>query len=117
MRIGGWKRVGIIVSLVWILGAGVYTLKAVGDADSEAAAQLTVSCDASLPPNYTQAQYDHCNSLSMDPRKIDAQLSDAWRTAAVVAFVPVPLGWGLTYLALFLVGWVKRGFAKDEHGT
>jgi hypothetical protein len=30
--------------------------------------------------------------------------------AAIVAFVPVPLGWGFVYLVLFLVRWVKNGF-------
>ena len=37
---------------------------------------------------------------------------EPWIEAAVVAFVPVPLGWGFAYLVLFLVRWVKRGFAR-----
>ena len=32
--------------------------------------------------------------------------------AAIVALVPVALGWGSAYLILFLVRWVKRGFKE-----
>jgi len=117
MRISGWKRIGIIASVVWIFGAGTYTLNTTSDADSKAAARLTTDCDATLPPNHTQAQYDHCNSLSMDPHQIHAQLSDEWVTAGVVAFVPVPLGWGITYLILFLVVWVRRGFTNGNQSS
>jgi hypothetical protein len=37
---------------------------------------------------------------------------DPWIEAALVAFVPVPLGWGFASLVLFLVRWTKHGFAK-----
>ncbi len=40
---------------------------------------------------------------------------DEWIAAIVVALVPVPFGWGFAYLALFLVGWIKRGFLADGH--
>jgi hypothetical protein len=39
-------------------------------------------------------------------------LTNAREEAALVAFVPVPLGWGFAYLLFFLVRWVKRGFIK-----
>jgi hypothetical protein len=35
MKLNGRQRIGIIVSVVWIPGAGIYTLKVQDDADSD----------------------------------------------------------------------------------
>lgn len=75
MKLNGWKRIGIIASVVWILGAGLTSL----------------------------AELDY---LAGTP-------SSDWSAAAFVTFAPVPLGWGFVYLVLFLVRWVKRGFAVE----
>ena len=61
-----WKRIGIVASVVWIFGTGIFTL-----------------CLGRLTTGELVAQ-------------------------AIVAFVPVLLGWGFIYLVLFLVRWIRR---------
>jgi hypothetical protein len=104
----GWKRLGIIVSVAWILGAGIYTLITTNDADIETASGLTLSCEA--------AQNGR-GSAECDKRSTDylAEVGPSEQIkAALVAFVPVPFGWGFAYLIIFLVRWVKRGFQLSK---
>lgn len=107
-RLNGWKRIGIIASIAWILGAGLHRHGVVQRRYSEMDVEDTLNCEkwlAGLP------DIKHCDWYISDPAQLKAQAEDAWFEAALVGFTPVPLGWGFAYLILFLVRWVKRGFA------
>jgi len=107
MKLGGSKRIGIVASVAWILGAGAYTLITVGDAQIRYASSLTISCEKA--DNWQ-------GSPECDARSTDYLASvSPWPETAIVAFVPVPLAWGTAYLLLFLVGWIRRGF-PDSRG-
>lgn len=108
MRLNGWKRIGIIASVVWILGAGLYTHGALQESDSKAAVAAALDCESYIPKGITSLA--ECDKRAAD--YLAGTHSGEWIGTAVVAFVPVPLGWGFVYLVLFLVRWVKRGFAK-----
>lgn len=48
-RLNGWQRIGIIVSVVWILGAGIYAYRWMGDNYvREACLQIDKCKDAAL---------------------------------------------------------------------
>jgi hypothetical protein len=55
IKLSGWKRIGIIGSVVWILGAGFYTLN-VSDSDIRFASSLTLSCENSLNQRLIERQ-------------------------------------------------------------
>jgi hypothetical protein len=105
MKLNGWKRIGILASVVWILGAGFYTLSVEENRNLSIASMMNRGCDNE--PAVSQAL---CFKVGDDyvMRMIPAER----RSAAFVALVPVPLGWGFTYLVLFLMRWVKRGFMR-----
>jgi hypothetical protein len=107
-KLNGWKRLGLIASVVWILCAGVYTFKAVDDTRITTASGFTLRCEEA--PDGSLRGSAECDALSTD--YLAKTGNEPWIEAAIVAFVPVPLGWGLAYLVLFLVRWVKRGFAR-----
>jgi hypothetical protein len=112
-KLNGWKRLGIIASVVWILGAWVHTIDSENDSESKAVASIHVTCDDNLAGktgDAWQKGFDECNKEADD--LLTHAMAGARVDAAIVAFVPVPLGWGLAYLVLFLVRWVKRGFAR-----
>jgi hypothetical protein len=44
MKINGWKRVGIIASVVWMVSAGLYTLNALSDRDERSAESFYSLC-------------------------------------------------------------------------
>ena len=112
-KLNGWKRIGIIASVVWILGAGLWTY----DSDLREASKYIVlahvQCDADLAGKtgdaYT-AGFNECNER--DDGSLALAFTNARLQGAVVGLVPVPLGWALVYLVLFLVNWVKRGFMR-----
>jgi hypothetical protein len=113
MKLNGWKRIGIIASVVWILGAGVHTYDSEIDSASAFITSTHVACDSNLAGKTGDAyttSFNECNKQADDSLAI--ALNSARLEAALGAFVPVPLGWGFTYLVLFLVRWVKRGFMR-----
>ncbi len=75
-----WRRIGIIASVVWILGMGIYFLKA------------TYDQSVRLNVQHTTAQ----------------EFSIALIVGAILAFVPVLLFWGFIYLVIFLVRRITR---------
>src|SRR5260370_30300780 len=105
LRISGWKRIGIIASIVWIIGAYVYTLSREQNADIALAVSLYRACEEAhhgFDPECDKPLYDDNQGL-YEPEP-----------ATVVAFVRVPLAWGFVYLTLSTLGWVRRGFGELE---
>src|SRR5271169_7182927 len=117
IKLSGWKRIGIIASVAWVLGAGVHTYDLEINRASDLIADTHVRCDGSLP-DYRQnevayeAAFRQCNKEAEDSLALATR--DARLSAALVAFIPVPFGWGFVYLVFFLVRWVKRGFVPPQ---
>jgi len=112
-RINGWKRIGIIASVVWILCAWVETYGSVINSATSLISTVNISCDSHLAGKIGAAWDAGLNACDKEARdSLDEAITEARLTATVVAFVPVPLGWGFVYLILFLIRWVKRGFVQ-----
>jgi hypothetical protein len=132
MKLNGWKRIGIIASVVWMLGAGVYTYHSEMDRASLLIGEGYLSCGSAanaplprkppdsapepgtvpVPPGTVLADSTDCHEQAENSFALAAK--NARLEATLAALVPVPLGWGLTYLVLFVVSWVKRGFAQPS---
>jgi hypothetical protein len=74
---------------------------------------VTVFNDCMVPYDKEREQLDRKCTKESEDYAVGA-LPRERLEAATVAFVPVPLGWGFTYLVLFLVRWVKRGFVRPR---
>jgi hypothetical protein len=108
MKLNGWKRVGIVASVVWAIGGYIHTL------DTENATAMGVysmiynDCVGNSTNGRAWGSEDQCS------KERDASLSASYpsavESAAFVAVVPIPLGWGFVYLMIFIVRWIKRGF-------
>lgn len=96
--ISHWKKIGIIASVVWILGAGSLTLKSLSDRNLEDSARY---CHAEIPG--TGTEYEKC--LNSEYAKF---VSEEREMAASFAFVPALLGWGFVLLVFFLARWISR---------
>jgi hypothetical protein len=109
-RLSGWHRIGIIVSCLWVLGAGFYQR----NADLRAAdefSQLSYNIRAERErihqqrdPNYS----GHCVKNAVTDYQ--ARLQGSWGNVAFVAFAPISVAWMLVYLVLAIVRWVRAGF-------
>lgn len=135
MKLNGWQRIGIAASVVWSLGAGVYTHHVIKAHEQAYAWSRYKACEMDEDAAATQWR-EHCRALphvgdwrmayvkcmtSLDPVKssnacITKGFTDAhfiyrnlWMKVFAVAIVP----WGI-YLILFVVRWVTRGFVRPS---
>lgn len=151
-RLSGWKRIGIIASVVWILGGGIYSYKAVQNYEwKQYSAQYDLLWDYAwheardksvldtsgprFPAPSEELLHDVaeaeeylrraapeppvvCDACKLLKQQYYANHTRiALKRSAPVAFIPVPVGWGLAYLILFLVNWVKRGFISPGNSN
>ena len=111
-KLNGWKRIGIIASVLWILGAGEYTYSSKLDRADDLIASTLLACESNwvgVGDAYEKHVHE-CQKIADDSFAL--ALTNARLEGALAAFVPVPLGWGFAHLVLFLVRWVKRGFVQ-----
>jgi hypothetical protein len=108
LKLNGWQRLGMVASITW--GIVGYMHQRNTDFHREVAAQSVVyqacSDTAAMRGNF---DFSGC---AADASRLDSALStDALGNALVFAFGPIVLGWVVTYLAIFVFGWVRRGFS------
>lgn len=115
-KLNGWKRIGIIVSIVWILWCGIETYSSQIDTRSDLIAVIHASCDNGLmgkTGDDWKVGFQKCDKEEDDSLALARK--NALLMGAIFAFVPVPFGWGFIYLLLFLLRWVKHGFAQQPN--
>jgi len=102
----GWKRIGMVLSVVWITSAYVYAWNTRMDLDKKFAVSVALACEA--------AHGDDDNRCIRGAEDYVEKMMPEERTgAAVVALVPVPLAWLSVYLTIWIVGWIERDFRPD----
>jgi hypothetical protein len=109
VKLNGWHRIGILGSIVWIFGAGMHTFIVEQDQNNRNYVSLMESCIASYTSNSDQRinADDFCTKTWANFNV--SALHEERVEALTVALLPVPVAWGLAYLVLFLIRWVKRG--------
>jgi hypothetical protein len=126
MKLNGWNRIGIIISVIWIIGVGYRIYDSEVDRASVRKLEAQAACDSTanrlpdqarsipdprevpIPPGAHVEDSTECNKRAGDA--FGLFIVTARKEAAAFALIPVPLGWAFAYIALFLVRWVKRGF-------
>jgi hypothetical protein len=103
MRLNGWQRIGIVLSIVWAVGAAIHTRNA-----EVATWERLASTGYTLCMEAKQADYAKCSA------EMSATLMKAydpyWPNIGFAALAPVLAGWIVAYLLLWIFRWVKRGF-------
>ena len=111
MRIGGFVRLGILLSVAWIVGAGMYQ-------NNE---------DLRKAEAFYQFAYNVCEQnkeVRLNPKNVDCSLEAQDETrpfrqarlgdVLIVAFVPVPIFWLVVFLTLSIYRWLRRGFLSPS---
>lgn len=107
MKLNGWKRIGIVASVVWAIGGYFHEFHSVYDGALETYSTINTHCTerANDGASTTKDECDREFELSLNETYHDAR-----EAGIFAALVPIPLAWGAVYFALFLGRWVKRGF-------
>ena len=106
----GWTRIGIVASVLWMIGAYFVAFDRRESADMELSADIYAPCFESAQREDDHAKWDRCKTEQVT--QVIKNLRSERHEAIGTALLPIPLAWGLVYFAIFLVRWVKRGFAK-----
>jgi hypothetical protein len=109
MRVKGWIRVGVVLSVIWAVGAGFYQ-------NNE---------ELSRSDKFFQFAYDVCQrgkEARSKPANLDC-FEQSWAAAKpfrdprlgdvlFMAFAPLPVFWLAAFLAVLIFRWVRRGFTN-----
>lgn len=115
MKLNGWKRIGIIASVVWAFGAYFHEFNSVYNGTVETYTSISHDCleRANNGGNETGQQCEQDLRQS-----VDESFRSAREAGIFVALVPIPLVWVGAYLALFLARWIRKGFVSaDDNQT
>lgn len=100
-RLNRWQRLGIVASILWVMGAGFYSLENSAEQAVAFAQAVSNSCHETNDPNVDcAAEFDdafHSND------------SNTWPLAAMVAFLPIPFAWLFAYVAIWTTRWIRAG--------
>ena len=116
MRLNGWQRMGVVISVVWCVSAFWY-LSASGmkEVYASAADRYSPCFEGTVArelfpqePTLHMRTWQQCQVAQYADIERDAH--EVHEEAAIVAVVPVPFAWGAIYLVLTLTKWVRRGF-------
>jgi hypothetical protein len=104
MRLNGWQRIGIVVSVLWVIGGGIWGNE-VGISEGDWAVRAYKRCLETKSNDWPQCD-----------RKFEKEYPEAikyhWANAAIFAFAPIPIGWLAVWGCVALVRWVRRGFTE-----
>jgi hypothetical protein len=107
MKLNGWKRIGIVASVAWMLGGYLHEFDVRSDDDSKIAEMIEDNC---ISDQHGQETPDN-HFLKKEQDYLNNSFASERDDALFVAFVPIPLAWGFAYLLIFIVRWIKRGFS------
>jgi hypothetical protein len=102
MRLNVWHRLGIVVSVLWFLGGGLYQRTRDTKAAADAMGSYYRLCTAANP----NGDFAKCMDHATDAYK--GTLA-GWDNALFVAIAPVILGWLLAYVVVWTTRWVLAG--------
>jgi hypothetical protein len=116
---GGWVRIGIVLSVLWILVGGFWgNNTAINDASKLTSAQVE-SC---VSANKARLRAQGDNSEPYDKiwtpcwaehtKNYMTNVEGHWWAAAFVGLAPVPIAWLILYMLIGLYRWIRRGFVR-----
>ena len=119
MKVNGWQRIGIVASLLWALGAGVYERNRTDEKATEYSlyvtgnlclqiAKQTVTVDG--PETETDLYLKCVIKTHEEAESMRALTGESILKLLSFSFVPVVAGWLLAYLSIMTFQWVRVGF-------
>lgn len=100
-RLNGWQRIGIVLSVVWAIGALVYVWQ---DHTARSATHQKLYYKCMFAPDGDTSLCDaRDQALRSASRRVTVDLL-TWSLA------PIPIAWLLVWGLVALVRWVRRGF-------
>jgi hypothetical protein len=114
MRLGGWQRIGVVLSILWFIVGGLWINSWVIDELGAAAVTQHRQCleARSIQPDGTiprDTDWGPCNAAF--ERDFPRAGANHWYWALAYTLIPIPIFWLIGYGLLALARWIRAGFA------
>jgi hypothetical protein len=119
MRLNGWQRIGVVLSVLWVIVGGFWTRGIVIESQSEFArtryraclASHSIQPDGSVPADTDWSQCDRQHAIDWQ-----RDVTDHWDGInglnAAFTLGPLLIAWLLVYALVGLTRWIMAGFAS-----
>lgn len=113
MRLNGWQRIGVVASICWFIGGGLWIngivideLTAPVEADLKRCLESrSIQPDGSIPKD---TDWGPCNQKFS--RDFVPAVANHWYYAAAYTLIPIPIVWLMIYGLVVMGRWIKDGF-------
>ena len=105
-RLNLWHRLGIVLSVLWLLGVGYYALGKRYRHSLDNASRIERVC---LSQNYHDPNRERVCEQEYILARVMANEDADWQYALRVAVIPIPVVWVLAYTVFWTVRWIWRG--------
>jgi hypothetical protein len=114
IALGGWQRIGVVLSILWFIVGGLWINSVVTDELGASAVTQFGQClkARSIQPDGTiprDTNWDPCQAAF--ERDFLRAIADRWYWTLVFTLIPIPIVWLICYGLLALARWIRAGFA------
>ncbi len=108
-RLSGWQRLGVLISILWVILAPTTAVYLYSQSGTEQA----------------WLAYSVCSRAKLNATDCDAEVrknlrvltTPDWGGVAFIAVAPIPVFWLAGWLTITSVRWVRRGFVGDQKSS
>jgi hypothetical protein len=108
-KLNGWQRIGVVLSILWILGAAIHERNGQVDFASKINYQNIALCFQDMTKSET-AKKECLELADSNFRELLSLDSGSLWNIAAISLIPVLLGWLFAWLAIVVYRWVLAGF-------
>ena len=108
MKLNGWIRIGIILSVVWFLGASFCAPNPSIESRQFLATEAWEPCFEHAEATQDKVAWAACENMMTE--HVNLEISTARWNILLYGFAPLPVFWLLSFIGIGTFKWVKRGF-------
>ena len=106
MKLNGWRRIGVVVSVIWAIGAAIFERKRqVFPVDERFVIQIQQCLNPINDECFNLAEKQRSELLALDFSSVSNIL--------FASLGPIVVAWLTAYLAIKVFFWVKAGFQTN----
>ena len=109
-RLNGWKRIGIVLSVLWALSISGWFFHHIPEVNDPGIASVYLQCISA--PNANRGVCKARAEWFSEEARSEFRAGWSW-----AALAPIVVAWLLVYVVVCVVRWIWRGFQPTASGS